>query len=232
VVDPATGERRSAAPGEYVNEVRAREILRASLQSIGYDPADINAVPGSLKDLASTARLRVIIDTNVKMARGYGNWKQGQTSAILDQWPAQELVRVESRIERRDWHGTWASRGGKVSAGVGLDGKYGRLVARKDDGIWSAISRFGLPYPPFDYMSGVGVRDVDRDTAMRLGVIDRDTQIEPEERPFNQDLEAAAPADPAKQAALFDAIMSAMGAAVKFRNGVMILDAIEAGGLP
>jgi len=221
IADPDTGERRPALPGEYMNEARARQIMRASLQSIGYDPADIGAVPGSLKDLASFNRIHLILDTNVKMARGYGNWKQGQSNAILDQWPAQELVRVESRDDRRDWHRTWLDNGGRVYPGVGLDGKPGRMIALKNDAIWTRINRFRLPYPPFDFNSGVGVDDVDRDEAVRLKVISEDAHIAPADRGFNRDLESASPADPGAQPLLFQAIVSAMGPRVSFVNGVL-----------
>jgi len=216
VYDPATGQTRPARPGEHMSEPRAREIIRASLRSIGYDPADIDAAPGSLKDLASERRIRVILDTNADMARGYGQFKQGQTTAILDQWPAQELVRIQSRQERRNWHETWRGAGGKVYSGAGLDGRPGRLVALKNDPIWSRISIFGLPYPPFDWNSGVGLDDVDRDDAVALGLIDRDRQIQPQDRPFNQGVQAAPPAHPQRQSTLFAAILQALGNRVFF----------------
>lgn len=229
VQDPATGEWASAAPGEYMNEAKARQLMRASLRSIGYDPAAIGAEPGSLQDLASFNRIHLIIDTNVKMARNYGNWKQGQSTAILDQWPAQELIRVEAREERRDWHRTWVQAGGRVFPGAGLDGRYGRMIALKNAPIWTSINRFGLPYPPFDYNSGVGVQDVDRDEAVRLKVISEDDQVAPQDRGFNDSLQASSPADPAGQPALFQAIAAAMGARVSFTDGVLhFLEAVNA----
>ncbi|NQT94195.1 MAG: hypothetical protein HQ559_15645 [Lentisphaerae bacterium] len=209
-------------PGEYMNEARARQLIRASLQSIGYDPADIDAVPGSLKDLASEARVRVMLDTNVKMARNYGNWKQGQTEAILDQWPAQELTRHESRQVQRNWRERWnRARSSAGVVGQSTDGYSGRMAALKNSPIWTALSRFGLPYPPFDYLSGMGVDDVDRDDAERLGIIDRDTIIQPQERPFNQSLQARSPADPQRQPGLLEAIVSAMGERVFLQDGVL-----------
>jgi hypothetical protein len=33
----------------------------------------------------------------------------------------------------------------------------GRMIALKSDPIWTAISAFGTPYPPFDYNSGMWV---------------------------------------------------------------------------
>ena len=50
----------------------------------------------------------------------------------------------------------------------------GRMVAMKNDPIWTAISDFGLPYPPFKYNSGMGVIDVSYSEAVDLGVMDKD----------------------------------------------------------
>ena len=64
------------------------------------------------------------------------------------------------------------------------------MIARKDSDIWTAISAFGLPYPPFDYNSGMDLQDIDRDEAVQLGVIESDDTIEPQERDFNEDMQA------------------------------------------
>jgi hypothetical protein len=178
VIDRATGIRRAAKPGEYMDPATARLELKKTLDEIGYQPDP--AKRGTLQDLSSDARLDLIIRTNTEMAQGYGDWKQGQDPAILDMWPAQELVRVETRQEKRDWLRRWLNAGGKLYNG--------RMMALKNDPIWTAISAFGQPYPPFDFNSGMGVRDIERDEAVSLGLIDRDTQIAPHERPFNAEL--------------------------------------------
>lgn len=215
VYDPRTGEKRPAGPGESVNEARARELLRDSLRSIGYSPDQVGAAPGSLRDLGSERRLNLIVDMNVGMARGYGWWAQGQSAAVLDQWPAQELVRVESRVNPRgDWPERWVAAGGRISPG-------GRMVALKNDPVWTNLSRFGLPYPPFDYGSGMGVEDVDRDTAVSLGLIDEDTQIAPQDRGFNDDLAE----ERNRQEELIETIKRSLGrAATVDRDNVLHLD--------
>ena len=101
-----------------------------------------------------------------------------------NQSSAQELVRVEARDEERDWAGIWHAHGGAFYDG--------RMVALKGDPVWVAISRFGLPYPPFDYNSGMGVEDVAHDEAVALGLIAED-YLPPETSPledFNKGLEA------------------------------------------
>lgn len=155
----------------------ARRDLKTMLGSLGASVDETD-----LTDLRSDARLNLILDTNLQQAQGYGHWAQGQDEAVLDQWPAQELIRVQETRVQRDWPARWAEAGGIFFGD--------RMIALKNDPIWQSISRFGLPYAPFDFNSGMDVVDVDRDTAIEAGLIDRDTQIAPQSRDFNTDLAA------------------------------------------
>ncbi len=171
---------RRYANGE-IDLASARLELKNKLREIGYAPAPDEA--GTLKDFGSDARTNLVLRTNSEMATGYGQWRQGQNVPVLDQWPAQELYRIAPRRVPRDWTKRWseaASATGTATSG---------FVALKNSPIWTALSRFGTPYPPFDFNSGMGVRDIDRDAAMALGLIDRDTQIAPQDRGFNDDLQ-------------------------------------------
>jgi len=210
VIDPTTGARRPAQPGEYMDTATARLKLKESLQAIGYQPDPDKR--GGLQDLSSDRRLDLIIDTNTKMAQGYGYWSQGQESSILDQFPAQELFRGEQRDEKRDWLSRWQGAGGKLYGG--------KMIAKKNASIWTQISAFGLPYPPFDFNSGMDVRDINHDEAVKLGVITPEEMIVPESRDFNEDLSVSAPA---RQTALFDALTKSLGDAAEFANGVLRL---------
>ncbi len=149
---------------------------------------------GSITDLRSERRTNLILQMNVQMAQGYGRFVQGQDQAILDHWPAQELYRQEPRKEHRDWPTTWRENGGAGKM-YGSNPDYpgaGRMIALKDDPIWVAISRFGNPYPPFDYNSGMGLRDITRKEAVSLGLMDPGTQIKPVRLSFNHNLKAGA----------------------------------------
>lgn len=141
-------------------------------------------------ELSKNGRLDLVINTNVDLARGFGQWMQGQRPAILDVYPAQELFRSEDRNEPRDWPERWAAAGGDFFPG---DSDYpeGRMIALKNDPIWTEISAFGLPYAPFDFNSGMDVEDIDRDEAEELGLLTADDTVEPEERSFNEDLQAS-----------------------------------------
>jgi hypothetical protein len=185
----------------------ARTQLQDKLGEIGYSPDAAEA--GKITDFASDARLNLILETNAEMASGYGQWSQGQNAAILDEWPAQELIRIAPRKMPRDWPLRWADAGGAE-----FDG---RMIAPKNDDVWTKISRFGSPYPPFDFGSGMGVRDIARDEAVELGVVADDTVIEPESRDFNEDLQFTPEVrSEALQQVLVDA-------GYKFNDGVLTL---------
>jgi hypothetical protein len=136
---------------------------------------------GGLTDLWSEKRQNVLFDTNVQMARGYGQWMQAQDPDVLDQWPALELIRVAQRKVPRDWLSRWRAAGGKFYQG--------RMIALVNDPVWVKISRFGLPYAPFDFGSGMGTQPVDRAEAEDLGVLGPDDVVAPQSRGFNDDFQ-------------------------------------------
>lgn len=185
----------------------ARTQLQDKLSEIGYFPDAAEA--GRITDFASDARINLILETNAEMATGYGQWSQGQNAAVLDEYPAQELIRIAPRKEPRDWPLRWADGGGAE-----FDG---RMIAPKNAGVWTKISRFGNPYPPFDFGSGMGVRDVPRDEAVALGVVADDTVIEPESRDFNQDLQFS----PEVRSEALQQVLTSEG--YKFEDGVLSL---------
>lgn len=154
-------------------------IMRAARE------AGITSGSASISDPGSEARANVIIDTNAGLAAGYARLEMDSTLGARIAFPCYELVRVEERNVPRDWRSKWVSNGGRLYQG--------RMVALKDDPIWTAISRFGCPYPPFDFNSGMGVEDVSFDEAVQLGLID--DEYEPEKKSplkaFNDGLEAS-----------------------------------------
>ena len=181
--------------GEHLQEIRsqvaqtlsgeqdlatAKLRLKESLQRLGYQAAE--GEQGTLTDLASDRRRDLIIRQNVAMVQGYGQHVQGQAPEFLDAWPAQELVRNLSRREPRDWASRWAEAGGRFFGS--------RMIALKSDPIWQKLSRFGTPYPPFDFGSGMGVEDVSRTEAVELGLISRDQVVPPDDTRLNDSLAA------------------------------------------
>jgi hypothetical protein len=146
----------------------------------GLTPKDPKLI-GSIQDITSERRAELIVDTQTQMAYGFTNWKTGQDPDMLDAFPAQELIRVEERVDKRDWRRRWVEAGGKIVQG--------RMVARKTDPIWENLSRFGTPWPPYDFNSGMGVEDVSREEALELGLIEPKESIPPTAADFNQKLE-------------------------------------------
>ena len=55
-------------------------------------------------DIRSLARLRLIFDTNVRQAYGFGQWKQGMTPAAVRAFPAARLIRDRRVKEPRPRH--------------------------------------------------------------------------------------------------------------------------------
>jgi hypothetical protein len=120
-------------------------------------------------ELADFDWLDIMLILNSSLRSCWRQYEDGLHEAILDQWPAQELIQVGPAQEPADWPHRWRSAGGQVVSG--------RMIALKDSPLWCTISDFGYPYPPFSAASKMRVRDIDRDTAMSLGLIDRDTRV-------------------------------------------------------
>ena len=181
---------REYAEGETdISKIRMK--IREDLQRLHYTPK-----PGeqdTIHDLFSQARLDVIIKTNVAQARGYMQYAEGMSPGAFAAFPAQEFTRIRhSRKPRQDWPQRWAKAGGKTYGG--------KMIALKDDPVWERLSVFGNPFPPFDWGSGMGVLDVDRKTAIRLGLVsDEDLRGKTaalREKPlpdFNRDMQATVP---------------------------------------
>jgi hypothetical protein len=160
--------------------LRAKEFLRRK------DYAPDETKRGSIEDLSSDRRLNLVIKTNVEMAQNYGHFRQGQVPEILDRWPAQELFRAESRREERDWAARWRLAGQMSGQPGWISTPDGRMVALKNHPIWERLGSSELfddgldnPWPPFAFGSGMDVRDISREEAVQLGLMEPGTQVTP-----------------------------------------------------
>ena len=154
-----------------------RQVMTGAGLDLGYE---------GLTNPAALKRLGLIYDFQLTDAHEYGRWKMGQDEALLEAWPCQEFLRVESRRKpRENWRVRWKIARGQLYKG--------RMIARKDDPVWlhPELNRFGRWWPPFDYNSGMGVRDVSREEAVELGVIGPDDRVAPKESEFNEGLQAS-----------------------------------------
>lgn len=205
----AAGEKIKGILDGSVSMSDARKEIREALAAAGYAPPE--GAEGGLRDHRSKARLDLILTQNVRRARGYA--RRAADMEILDDWPAQELVRVFQRKMPRDWRARWAQAGGRLYGG--------RMIALKTDPVWSNISRFGEPYPPFDYGSGMGLRDIDREEAEKLGLIGPDDVLTPEEPEYPEVMAANLPGLGGMDA-LRAAVEKAMGGGVTFDGDTLL----------
>ena len=148
----------------------ARIAMRDALAAAGYRPPDAeDQGPGGIRNLMNERRLDLILKTNVQQARGWAQFMEGTTPGALLAYPAQRLVRVRQRRMPRDWTARWKEAGDAVGwQGACRD----EFVALKLSPIWIELSRFGTPYPPFDFNSGMGVEDVGKRKARELGLLE------------------------------------------------------------
>jgi hypothetical protein len=177
-----------------LSQAEARLKAKQLLDELSYSPNPDEA--GTIKDLSSDARINLVLETNRDIAQGFGWFLQGQDQAVLDAFPAQELLRIEDRKEPRDWPTRWslcAAVVGDVDAARVL-AETGRMIALKDSDIWQALGdgedgstdTLGNPFPPFAFLSGMGVRDIGYTEAVALGVIDPGQKVEPQKLDYPQ----------------------------------------------
>lgn len=180
-------------------------IFSKTLEAMGYDaeaggfPEDATgtvpaAARGSLRDLASQKRMELIIQTNYRMVANAAFVRRvtGDDQRRY-QWPCFELVRIGPRrtprgfVRRKDglevkpgddWPSRWQAAGGE------LYDRGTRMIALKDSPVWQALGdgaggykdTLGNAFPPFAFSSGMGLREISREEALMLGVMDPDDQ--------------------------------------------------------
>lgn len=182
--DRITPENPTGAVQEGRTLAQGRAELKKEYRRLGYQPEE--GKRGTIEDLSSDARINLVITHNVTEARAYGQHVRQQQEPELQDWPAYELVRLEGRKVPRLWVVRWQAAGGKVFPGGREKTLLNyRLAARKDDPIWTAISRFGRPWAPYDFNSGLGRRPLSRAEAIALGLVTASTVIAPSRQAFN-----------------------------------------------
>ena len=142
-----------------------------------------------LTNLAGRARLGLIYDMQDRGAFGFARWKNDQDTDALASFPAWEFKRIYARrLPRLDWAERWDEAfAGDEGA---TESSSGRMIALKTSPGWEMLSVFGTPWAPFDYGSGMGLRDVSRKTALAIGILDEDEVLESREAGFNDKLQA------------------------------------------
>lgn len=198
-----------------ITPVEARERVR-QFQGIPTEEID----ESDLTDIRSEARVNLRLDMGVRQAAGMGRYLQAQRSATHRQlWPAWELIRIREAEEPRPWEQIWADAINELGSRTTATFYAGRMLALKGDPIWEHISRFGHPYPPFDYGSGMGVEEVDRETAVAALLMSEDAEVVMDDLDFNEDLQAS---PEVRSASLREAVAEALQGVARFdADGVL-----------
>lgn len=125
---------------------------------------------GTVRDIHSVKRLGLIYDMQTESAAGYARWKIDHDPDVLDEFPAYRLGPSSANQPRPESH--WRSRWMEAGSSAGWQGASRiEMTALKTSPIWTALSVFGTPWPPFDYGSSRMLEDVDRDEATALGLV-------------------------------------------------------------
>lgn len=203
---------------QSVSDVTEQIVLGKLTRDAGRRQLKALVVEMGEDGLLNSARLNLIIRMQVESAFGYGQWRQAQSRQVLEAWPAQEFYRAEWRKEPRNWPERWREAGGTFFHGGGSYAQ-GRMIAMKDSSIWETISRFGTPYAPFDFNSGMDIRGVKRSEAVALGLMKPDAPApQPQKRDFEKDfgseLDSLTPE-------LKDALLESLGEDYKFDDDVL-----------
>lgn len=147
----------------------ARRELRAVLKSIGYKPDE----PGTLKDLTSSARLNLILETQTALLSGHAQRQHGLTPSSRERAPAWEFARLRPSIAPRDWFLRWQQVGARLVTEGGVE----KMIAPKNAEVWDALGDAALfddalnvNHPPFAFNSGMGWKSVSAKRAQRLGL--------------------------------------------------------------
>jgi hypothetical protein len=124
---------------------------------------------GKDHELARRERIKLVLDTNVRVQIGNRARTEGETDYVLFAYPCTELVQRSTPRIPRDWPARWRNAGGRFIGD--------RMIARRDASVWWRISAFNLPYPPFDCDDWMSRRDVRRDECVNLGLLREDERV-------------------------------------------------------
>lgn len=204
--------------GVVMNRSRFIAEMQDGLEAMGYLPKPGDE--GTIRDITTAGRLGLIWDMNLDMARGYANWRTSMNPDLLEAVPAFELIRLEERIEKRDWVQIWKDHGGQFYGEPSSDfpGAPGRMIALATDPIWQRISEFGVPWPPFRWGSGVGKGPVRWREAKALGIPGFDKPQTPPDMDFTAGTKASIQGLPAPA---IDRLRSRFGDTAAMEDGTM-----------
>jgi len=157
---PLVADKRWLSLDHATQRLKFRDTVSASGYSVD-----------SLEDIHITT----VVAINVQLVHGHLQYMQAQDLNVLDAFPAQELYRAGNFFKKklRDWKSRWIDAGGQT---FGAD----RMIALAGDPVWIKSSIFSVPYPPFDFDSGMWVKPVSLGEAIEFGIISKEATVLPD----------------------------------------------------
>ena len=142
-----------------INLAEARTRLKAFLHGQGYSPDNVAAGKkevrnNSLSNLASTARLDLILNQNARMAAAIAAREVSMDSDIMERWPYFRYLPSTAK-NKRDAHTAFYN-----------------LILPKTDAFWRTHT------PPLDFNCKCSLEDADQDDADSAGGASKAVKIE------------------------------------------------------
>lgn len=180
--------------GSNPADVRVR--LKQKLQELGYQPSDEDR--GTIKDLASDQRVKLVEEMNRKSGQSFAQRKQQESALVL--FPAMELFRAEDRKERRNWIERFRiageASGRPLGDGWGFTSE-GQMIALVGHPLWEQLGSTanfadatGSDRFPFAWNSGMETRAFSRRGAVAAGIMREDQVVEVEPAEFESEVAA------------------------------------------
>jgi hypothetical protein len=108
-------------------------------------------------------KARLLNHTITDFANGFDYWLGGMDDDALLAFPAMELTLIiREADDAESFPRRWRAADGRMFKD--------RMIAGNWDPVWSKISAFEFPFPPFQLKSGWGVRGVNYSEAKSFGI--------------------------------------------------------------
>lgn len=167
--------------GPVMDGQRFAKDMRGILINGGVRTADGPGV-GTLRDIMATRRLELVWNVQTSMARGFAGMKTGMDPDLLDAVPGFLFTRISPRRNPRP-DSFWRDRWSRACAMANYEGCIEEpMMCLKTSPVLRALGSlgpFGNPFDPFDYNTGMGLEDQDRDACEAVGLLERNEPVEP-----------------------------------------------------
>lgn len=140
--------------GESVSE--ALKELRVLKESINYSPVSLEEID-AFKGKDIFEQERILLELKVAHIQ---NERYRRSLLEDDRLTAWKFVRVGFRKPPRNWDRRWKQAYNALTGEEKETVMQNEKIALIESPIWGKLSRFGKPYPPFDYDSGMRVEVV------------------------------------------------------------------------